>query len=62
MANPHNDREGLNPSPQTILQDLFDEDDDDIESSHPTEEQSTDASGLQDEDSDADFTGTLHQR
>jgi hypothetical protein len=61
MANNQDDREGLSPPPRNILQDLFDEDDDDIESYHAAEEQSTDASGLLDEDSDADFTGTYTQ-
>ena len=52
-------REGLSPSPANIL-DIFtgDEDeDDDVDSYHPAEDQSTDTSGLGDEDSDADFAG-----
>lgn len=60
MSNPHDDREGLSPSPSNIL-DIFaadDEDDDDIDY-HPTEEQGTeDGSGLDEDDSDADFIGT----
>ncbi|KIW78251.1 hypothetical protein Z517_08085 [Fonsecaea pedrosoi CBS 271.37] len=64
MANSPDPREGLSPSPSNIL-DIFsvDDDDDDGESYHPTEEQSTDAGGTQDEDSDADFIDaqeTLH--
>lgn len=62
MSRPENDREGLSPSPSNIL-DIFtgdEDDDDDMESYQPTEEQSTDASGLNDEeDSDVDFAGTL---
>ena len=51
-------REGLSPPPANIL-DIFtgDEDSDDVDSYHPTEEQSTDASGLGEEDSDIDFAG-----
>ncbi|KAI1629131.1 1-alkyl-2-acetylglycerophosphocholine esterase [Exophiala viscosa] len=58
MSHPENDREGLSPSPSNIL-DIFtgDEDeDDDMESYQPTEEQSTGASGFgEEEDSDVDF-------
>ena len=65
MSTSQNDREGLSPSPANIL-DIFtgDEDSDDVDSYHPTEEQSTDASGLQDEDSEVDFAGNrrLHIR
>ena len=61
MSTSPDPREGLSPSPANIL-DIFtgDEDDDDVDSYHPTEEQSTDASGLGEEDSDdVDFTGTF---
>ncbi len=61
MSTSPDPREGLSPSPANVL-DIFtgDEDeDDDVDSFHPTEEQSTDASGLGSEDSDVDFTGTL---
>ena len=53
-------REGLSPSPVNLL-DIFtgDEDDDDVDSFHPTEE-STDASGLGEEDSDdVEFTSKV---
>ncbi|ETI28270.1 hypothetical protein G647_00719 [Cladophialophora carrionii CBS 160.54] len=58
MSTSPDPREGLSPPPASIL-DIFtgDEDeDDDVESYHPTEEQSTDATGSQQEDSDPDFT------
>jgi hypothetical protein len=61
MSTSPDPREGLSPQPVNIL-DIFageEDEDDDVESYHPTEEQSTDASGLEDEDSDTDFTGTL---
>jgi hypothetical protein len=53
-------REGLSPPPATILNILAEDedDDDDVDSYHPTDEQSTDISELQEEDSDADFAGT----
>jgi FtsZ-interacting cell division protein YlmF len=60
MSQPDNSREGLSPSP-TNLVDIFtgdeEDDDDDYNSYHPTEEQSTDASGSQDEESDEDYAG-----
>ncbi|KIW24160.1 uncharacterized protein PV07_09891 [Cladophialophora immunda] len=63
MAEFPDPREGLSPSPSNIIDIFLGDDDDDGESFHPTEEQSTDASVTQDEDSDADFTDaqeTLH--
>ncbi|KIW50079.1 hypothetical protein PV05_11700 [Exophiala xenobiotica] len=57
MSQSRDDREGLSPSPANIL-DIFtgDEDDDDeMDSYHPTEEISTDASLQDEEDSDVDF-------
>jgi hypothetical protein len=59
MSQSRDDREGLSPSPANIL-DIFtgDEDDDDeMDSYHPTEEMSTDASLHDEEDSDMDFAG-----
>ncbi len=59
MSQSRDDREGLSPSPANIL-DIFtgDEDDDDeMDSYHPTEEISTDASLQDEEDSDVDFAG-----
>ena len=61
MSTSPDPREGLSPSPANIL-DIFtgDEDeDDDVDSYHPTEEQSTDASGFGEEDSDVDFAGKM---
>lgn len=59
MSTSEDPREGLSPSPANLL-DIFtgDEDDDDVDSYHPTEEHSTDASGLEDDESDVNFTGT----
>ena len=56
-------REGLSPPPANIL-DIFtgDEDSDDVDSYHPTEEESTDATGMGEEDSDADFAGTIRKQ
>ncbi|EXJ85611.1 hypothetical protein A1O1_05977 [Capronia coronata CBS 617.96] len=56
MSHQNNDREGLSPSPANLL-DIFTEDDedDDVDSYQPTEEQSTNASDTQDDDSDAAF-------
>lgn len=63
MSSQNNSREGLSPSPINIL-DIFteDEEDDDVDSYHPTEEQSTNASETQDDDdSDAAFAGNLYR-
>jgi hypothetical protein len=59
MSHQDNDRDGLSPLPTNVL-DIFTEDDedDDVDSYHPTEEQSTNASDMQDDDSDAAFAGT----
>ena len=64
MSHPEDSREGLSPSPPNIL-DIFtaaDEDSDDVEFEPSTEDQTTDASGMPDDDgdgeSDVDFTGT----
>lgn len=55
MSYHDNSREGLSPSPPNIL-DIFteDEDDDDVDSYHPTEDRSTNASDLNDDDEDED--------
>ncbi|KIX06224.1 uncharacterized protein Z518_04199 [Rhinocladiella mackenziei CBS 650.93] len=56
MSRPEDSREGL--SPFLPIFDILtgdEDDDDDVDSYHPTEERSRDTSGLQDEDSDADF-------